>query len=145
MAVNPIIECFRMDLVPDYCQGLESSGVYTAPPFFVESGHGRSNRSLPRLLLYMHAEDILLTFLTSNIYIRLCLPKALTRSRLWSYEMFEVLPIVRTIKSVGHRGILNYHLLRDAFPYWLVRAIPLKEGVAYRLQCKVRTPPPHLC
>jgi len=33
MAVNPIIDCFWRDLVPEYCQGLESSVVYTAPPF----------------------------------------------------------------------------------------------------------------
>jgi hypothetical protein len=43
--------------------------------------------------------------------------------------MFEVLLIVRINKSVGHQGILNFRLLRDAFPYRLVRGIPLKEGV----------------
>jgi hypothetical protein len=43
--------------------------------------------------------------------------------------MFEVFLIVRINKSVGLRGILNFPLLRDAFPYRLVRGIPLKEGV----------------
>jgi len=144
MAVNPIIECFGRDLVPDYCQGLKSSAVYTAPPFFVESVHGRSNRSQPRLLLHMHAEDIIPIFLKSNIYIGIHLLKALTMTRLRSYEMFEVLLIVRINNSYGFRVILNFHLLRDAFPYQLARGIPLKEGVSYPLQSKVRTPPPHL-
>jgi len=62
MAVNPIIECFWRDLVTEYCQGLESNAVYTAPPFFVETLAGRSNRSLPRLLLHMHAQAIISTF-----------------------------------------------------------------------------------
>jgi len=56
---------------------LESSAVYTAPLFFFESLSDCSNRSLPRLLLLMHAEEIIPIFLTCNIYIRLCLPKAL--------------------------------------------------------------------
>jgi hypothetical protein len=43
--------------------------------------------------------------------------------------MFEVLIIVRINKRVGLRGILNFRLLRDTFPYWLARGIPLKEGV----------------
>jgi hypothetical protein len=45
---------------------------------------------------------------------------------------------------MGVRGILNFHLLRDTFPYWLARGIPLKEGVPYPLQSKVRIPPLHL-
>jgi len=92
----------------------------------------------------MDAEDIIRTFLTSNIYSRLCLPKALTLTRLQPYEMFEVLLIVSINNSVGLRGILNFHLLRDAFPCRLARGIPLNEGVPYPLQSKVRTPPPHL-
>jgi hypothetical protein len=43
--------------------------------------------------------------------------------------MFEGFLIVRINKSVGLRGILNFHLLGDAFPYRLARGIPLKEGV----------------
>jgi hypothetical protein len=78
MAVNPIIEYFSRDLVPEYCQGLESSAVYTAPGHFVKSVHGGSNRSLPRPLLQMHAEDIIPTFSTSNINIGIYLPNALT-------------------------------------------------------------------
>jgi hypothetical protein len=144
MPVNPIIEYFSRDLLREYCQGLEASTVPTAPPFFVESFHGHSNRSLPRLPLHMHAEDIISTLLTSNIYIGLCLPKILTLTQLWSYEIFEVLLIVRINKSVGLRGIMNFHLVRDAFPCRLARGIPLKEGVPYPLQSKVRTPPPHL-
>jgi len=92
----------------------------------------------------MHAEDIIPTFLKSNIYIEICLPKALTLTRLWSYEMFEVFLIVRINKSVGLRGILNFPLLRDAFPYRIARGIPLKEGDPWTLQSKFRTPPPHL-
>jgi len=144
IAVNPIIESFSRDLVTEYCQGLESSTVHAAPPIFVETLHGRSNRSLPRLPLHMHAQAIVPTFLMSNIYIGLCIPKALTLTRLRLYEMFEVLLIVRINRSVGLRGILNFRLLGDAFPYRLARGIPLKQGVPYPLQSKVRTPPPHL-
>jgi hypothetical protein len=43
--------------------------------------------------------------------------------------MFEVLLIVRINKSEGLLGILNFPLLRDAFPYRLARGIPIKEGV----------------
>jgi len=92
----------------------------------------------------MHAEVIIPTFLMSNIYIGICLPKALILTRLWTYEMFEVLLIVRINHSVGLQGILNFRLLRDAFPYRLATGIPLKEGVPYALQSKVRTPLPHL-
>jgi len=129
MAVNPIFECISTDLVPEYCQRLESSAVYTVPPLFVKSVHGRSNRSLPCLLLHMHAEEIIPTFLTSKIYIGLCLPKAFTLTRLRSYKTLEVLLIVRINKRVGFWGILNFPLLRDPFPYLLARGIPLKEGV----------------
>jgi len=62
MAVNPIIECFWRDLIPEYCRGLESSQGYSAPPFLFESIHGRSNRSLPCLPLHMHPEDMIATF-----------------------------------------------------------------------------------
>jgi hypothetical protein len=144
MAVNPIIECFGRDLVPEYSQRLESSAVYTAPPFFVECVHGRSNRRLPPLPLHAHADDIIPTFLTSNIYIGIYLAKALTLTPLWSYEMLEVLPIVSNNKSVGLRGIVNFRLLTDSLPSRLARGIPLKEGVLYPLQSKVRSPPPHL-
>jgi len=129
MAVNPIIECSSRDLVPEYCQGIESSANYTAPPFFVESVHGRSNWSLPRLPLPLHAEEIIPTFLTFNIDIGQCLPNAFTMTCLQSYEMLEVLLIVIINKSIGLRGILNFPLVRDAFPYRLARGIPLKKGV----------------
>jgi hypothetical protein len=43
--------------------------------------------------------------------------------------MFEVLLIVGINQSVGVGGILNFCLLRDAFPYRLVRGIPLKDGI----------------
>jgi hypothetical protein len=43
--------------------------------------------------------------------------------------MFEVFQIVRIKKTVGLRRILNFPLLRDAFPYWLAGGIPLMEGV----------------
>jgi len=43
MAVNPIIECFSRDLVSKYCHSLESTAVYIAPPFSVQSLPGGSN------------------------------------------------------------------------------------------------------
>jgi len=144
LAVNLIIKCISRDLVPEYCQGLESSAVYTTPPICVESLHGRSNRSLPRLPLHMSTEEIIPTFLTSNIYIGLCLSKAHTLIPLRSYEMFDVLLIVRINKSRGLWGILNFRLLRDTFLYRLAGGIPLQAGIPYHLQSKVRTPPRHL-
>jgi len=104
MTVNPIIECYSRDLVPEYYQGLESTVVYTAPPSPVQTLPGPSNWSLPCLPLHMHAQAIILTFLTSNIYIGLCLPKALTLIRLRLYQMFELLRIIRINRSMGLRG-----------------------------------------
>jgi len=144
MAVNPRIEYFWRDLLAEYCQGLESHAVYTAPPFFVASVHGISNRSIPHLPLHMHAEDIIPTFLTSNIFIEICFSKALTLTRLRPYEMFKLLLIVSINNTVSLWGILNFRLRRDAFPYRLVRRIPLKVGVPYPLQSKIGTPPPYL-
>jgi hypothetical protein len=83
----------------------------------------------------MHAENIIPTVLTSNIYMGICVPKALTLTQLLSYEMFKVLLIIRITKRVGLRGILNFRRLREAIPYRLVRGIPLKEGIPYDLQC----------
>ena len=141
--VNPIIECFSRDLVVECCLGLDSRGVNTAPPFFVGTLPGHSNRSLGRVSLHMHAQVTITTFLTSNIYIRLCLHKSLSLTQLWSYEMFEVLLIVRINNSMGLWGILKFRLQMDMFPYWQAIAIPLKEGVWYHPQSKVQTPPPH--
>jgi len=129
MTVHHIIEWFSRDLVLEYCHGLQSSTVYTAPPFFVESLHGCLNRSLPHLLLHIPVVEMIPTFLMSNIYIGLSLPKALTLTQLWSYEVFEVLRIVRINKSVGHWGFLNFPMASDAFAYRLARGIPLKEGI----------------
>jgi hypothetical protein len=142
--VNPIIECFSGVLIPEYCQGLEASAVSTVHPFFVESLQGHSNRSLPRLPLHMHAEDIIPTFLTLNIYIGQCLPEALTITLLLLNEMFEVIRIVRISHSVGLLGIPKLHLISDTFPCWLARGIPLMERGPYPLQSKVRTTPPYL-
>jgi len=77
----------------------------------------------------MNAKAIIPTFLTWNINIGLCLPKALTLTGLRSYKMFEVLLIMGINKSMGLRGILNFRLLRDMSPYRLARGIPPKEGV----------------
>jgi hypothetical protein len=129
MAVNPIIECFSRDLVTEYCQDLESSAVYTVPPFILKTLPGRSNRRLPRLPLNIHAEAIILPFLIWNINIGLCLSLAITLTRLQSYEMFEVLLINRINRRVVLRGILNFRLRRNVIPYQLARGIPLKEGV----------------
>jgi hypothetical protein len=92
----------------------------------------------------MYAGHMNGTFLTSNIYIEVCFPKALALTQLWSYEMLKVLLIGRINNSVGIRRILNFRMLCDAFPYRLVREIPLKEGVSYLVQSEVRTPPHHL-
>jgi len=143
MAVNPIIECLSRDLVSEYCNSLESSAVYTVPPWLIESLPGRSNRSLPLLRLNMQADEIIPTFPLSKIYIRLCLPNALTLTRLQSYEMLKVLLIVRINISGGIKAILKFPLHRDEFPYRRAWEIPLTQGVPYPLQCKVRTPPPH--
>jgi hypothetical protein len=43
--------------------------------------------------------------------------------------MFEILLLVEINKSVGAQGILNFPILRDAFPYRLAIEIPLKERV----------------
>jgi len=77
----------------------------------------------------MHAQPIIPTFLTSNIYIGLWLPIALTLILLQSYKMFDILQILITSKSMGLWGILNFQLLRHPFPYQLARRIPVKEGV----------------
>jgi hypothetical protein len=58
--------------------------------------------------------------------------------------MFEVLLIVTINESVGLRRILIFRLLRDTLPYQPAREIPLKEGVPFPQQSKIRTPPPHL-
>jgi len=108
MALNPIMECFSRDLVTEYCHGLETSTVHTAPPVFVETHPGRSNRSLPCLPLHLDAQANIPQFVTSNSYIGLWLPKCLTLTRLWSYVIFDVLLLVRNIKIVGLGGILNY-------------------------------------
>jgi hypothetical protein len=71
----------------------------------------------------MHAEEIIPTFSTSNIYIGQCLPDALTLARLRTYQLF------RNNTSIGLCGILNFPLLRDALPHQLAGGIPLKEGV----------------
>jgi hypothetical protein len=102
---------------------VESSAVYTAPPCCFESLPGRSNWSLPRRPLLMHAEEIIPTFSTLNTYIGLCLTKALTLARLRSYELF------RNNKRVGLWGTLSLPLLRDAFLHRLARGIPRKERV----------------
>jgi len=92
----------------------------------------------------MHGDENIPTFLTSNIYIRLSLPKSLTVTQLQSYEMFNKLQIVRVNKSLDLGGILKFHILGDAFPFRLAREIPLKMGVLYPPKSKERTPPPHL-
>ena len=56
MAVNPLSKCLSRDLTPEYCHSLESGAVDSVPPIDVESIPGHSNRTLPRLLLDMHAE-----------------------------------------------------------------------------------------
>jgi len=81
----------------------------------VESIHGRSNGSQPRLPLHMHAEDNIPTFLTSNIYIGICLPKSLTLTRLRSYEMFEVLLNVGINKAWAFREFSTFACYKRRF------------------------------
>jgi hypothetical protein len=129
MAVYPIIECFSRDLAPKYCQYLQPCTVYTAPPFFVQTLPGRVKWRLLCLPLHLQALEIIPTFITLNIYIGLYLPESLVLTWLWSYEMFEVLLIITMNKCVGLQRILTSCLVRDTFPSWLARAVPLKEGV----------------
>jgi hypothetical protein len=79
--------------------------------------------------LHLHAQAIIPKFLTWNINIGLCLPKALTLTRIQSYEMFEVLLIAQIKNIVSLWGILIFRLLRDPFPYKLARGIPPNAGV----------------
>jgi len=116
MAANPMMECFSRDVITENCLGLHSIAVHIVPHGVVETLDGRSNRSQPCLPLHMHAQPIILALLMLNIFIGLCIPKALTRTRLRSYEIFEVLPIVRINRIIGLREILNFQLLRDMFP-----------------------------
>jgi len=78
MVGNRTIEYLSRDLIPEYCQGLVSSVVHASTHFCVKSLHGHLNSSRPPLLLCMHAEEIIDTFSMSNIYMELCLPKAIT-------------------------------------------------------------------
>jgi len=144
MAVNPIIVFFTRDLVPEYCQGLESSAVNTAPPFFVKSIRSGSNWRLPNLPRHMRAEEIIITFLMLIIYIGLSLPTALILTHLRPYETVEVMLDVRMNNSMDNRRIHNVTLLREVFPYRLAREIPPKDGVRYPVQSNARTPPHHL-
>jgi hypothetical protein len=129
MAVNTIIECFPKNLVPENGQSLQSSMFYTAPPMFVEYLPCHSSRRQPRLPLHRHGEEIIPTFLTSNIYIQLCVRKSLTLTRLRSYTIFKVFLIFGMNPRVGLPRIFNFCRLRSVVPYRLPRGTPLKEGV----------------
>jgi hypothetical protein len=144
MAGNSIIKCCSWNLVPENRHSSDASTVYTAPLCVVKSLSGESNVSLPRLPCYTHAEDTIPTFLTCDIYIALCLPKAATLIRLWSSQIFKVMMFIPSSNSVSLQGILNISLLKDGFSYRLVGGIHLKVGVPLPLQCKVRTPAPGL-
>jgi len=71
----------------------------------------RLSQKRVRLPLHLHAEEMIPTLLTSNIYIGVCLPTALTLTRLWLDAMFEVLLIVRIYTRVAHQGIVSFRLL----------------------------------
>jgi len=129
MAVNPMIEYFSRDLIPEYCHGINSNKVYTAAPFFVESIPGRSNRSLPHLPLHF-------AFIGNHSYI----PKVqqLYRTMTSQSPNPDTTRVVQNVLRVANCqnqqnrepwGIHNFPLLRDAFPYHMARAIPLKQGV----------------
>jgi hypothetical protein len=78
MAINPIIEYFSRDLVPEYCHELESKAIPSVCPLFVESLHGRSSWSQHHELFHLHGEDIIPIVVTSNIHIGYCHPMART-------------------------------------------------------------------
>jgi hypothetical protein len=82
----------------------ESGVVYSAPPFFVESFPGHSNRSLLLLLLQMHNQEITDKFFASNLYIGLRLPKDLTVNHLRSYETLHIWLIVTNHNWVVAQG-----------------------------------------
>jgi hypothetical protein len=71
----------------------------------------------------MNVEEIIPTILMLNIYMALCLPKALTPTRLQWYQLF------RNNTVVGFQGILSFPLLRDVFLHRLATQIPLKEAL----------------
>jgi hypothetical protein len=144
MVVNPKIECFWRDPIHEYCHGLESSVLYTAPPLLVESLHGCPNGSLPHVPLHLHGEKIIPIVFTSNILIGWCHSNSCALARHWSYYMFKFLLIVRINQWVGLWGILNFPLLRDVFPYRLAGGFPLKDGVPYHVRSKVRPLPRYL-
>jgi len=129
MAVNPRIEYFSSNLIPEYLQSVECSTTYTVLHFFVKCLPCRSNRSPPRLLLQMQVDEIIPTFSTSNIYIGHYLPTELTLPWPQSYEIFEVLLNISINNSIGLRGFLNFCMLIHTFLYWLARGIPLKASV----------------
>jgi len=81
MAVDHKIACFSRYHITKDCHSVESSVVSASPAFFVISLAGLVNRSLLRLLLHMHPEEIICTVLTLKINIGLFLPKALTPTR----------------------------------------------------------------
>jgi hypothetical protein len=71
------------------------------------------------VLLHVQAKKTFTGLLMSKIYIRICHPKALTITRLSSYDMFEVLLIGSINNSVAVRGIVHFHLLSNSSPYRL--------------------------
>jgi hypothetical protein len=83
-----------MDLISEYNNGLDCIAVFTAPPVFGELLPGQSNLCQPRLHLNMPEEDIIPIFITSNIYIGLYLPKALTLTLLQPYKIYYILQII---------------------------------------------------
>jgi len=142
MVVNLIIEYFSRNLVPENCHGLESSAICTAP-LFVDSLPGRISRSLSRVSLNIQAEEDIATFFMSNNCIGVCLPQAVSLTRLWLPEMFKVLVIVRTNNSVGLQGIFNFDLLiHSFFTGGQAEFLPKREFLQ-PLHSKVRTPLPH--
>jgi hypothetical protein len=66
---------------------LECSAVYNAPSICDRSLSSHFDRSLPHLPLDKHAEETIPTFITSNIYIGIFLPKALAKIQPRSYKI----------------------------------------------------------
>jgi hypothetical protein len=89
MAINTFPGFFARDIIPEYCDGFESSEVHSGPSFFVEFLPSSSNRSIPHLALSVHAKEIICIFIKSSSYIPLCHLRSLTWTQPRSYKMFE--------------------------------------------------------
>jgi hypothetical protein len=102
---------------------LGPSAVCTVSSYCFESVPGHSNRNLPCLLLCLHVDAIISTFLKWNIYIGIWHSNAPSLTRLQLYVLS------RNNKNIGLWEIHSFLLLRDTFPHRLSRQILPNEGI----------------